>query len=96
MTVENRFTAFCVLNRFFFEKVLSIFYIPFTVFECSAKLERQSDELRQMEHEVEQTKASCDNIIQQHEKQEQETFTRSRSNSSSAVIKELEMKVVKS
>merc|ERR1712062_828035 len=34
-----------------------------------AKLERQSDELRQMEHEVEQTKASCDNIIQQHEKQ---------------------------
>ena len=46
-----------------------------------------------MEHEVEQTKISCDNIIKQHEQQEQERFTRSRSNSSAAMVKELEEKV---
>ena len=62
-------------------------------FISSAKLDRQQEELKQMEHEVEQTKISCDNIIKQHEQQEQERFTRSRSNSSAAMVKELEEKV---
>jgi len=58
-----------------------------------AKLERQDEEMRQMKHELEQTKISCDNILQQHDKNDEEKYSKSKGDTYTGKIKELETTV---
>ena len=57
-----------------------------------SKLKRQEDDIKQLQFELAQTKISCDNVVQQHDKNQKEEDSRS-SRKKSNVIKDMELKI---